>query len=1263
MHLLSAVQASAHDVEEPVDLAQSPGEVVMLSAADTELGCLAAAFRRLDPPPFTLRLANLLRLQHPFSVDLWIDKTASRARFIVVRLLGGAGYWRYGLEQLVELCRRSGIPLAVLPGDDKPDPELAAAGTVEPELARRIWAYLAAGGIANARNCLLTIARALGRETEEPQPPAPLPPAAPYRPQAMEELRRLGASGRPRALLVFYRAHVLAGDVAPVDRMTAALEARGFAVAAVYVSSLRDPAAGAVLAEVLDRFAPEVILNATAFAASAVDAEEAEGPLAGSDAPVLQLVFAGTPRSVWQANPQGLGPRDLAMQVALPEVDGRLLSRAVAFKEVAEVDPATECPLLRLVADEERCEWVAELARAWVELRRTPRAERRIALVLANYPVREGRIANGVGLDTPESCVRILKALRDAGFAVAEAPEDGAGLIRALLEETGAPLEGGGSEVQLALDDYRRLLRTLPEELVRRVEERWGAPEADPFCAHGGFRLSVRLFGRLCVAIQPARGYERDPRATYHSPDLPPPHRYLAFYLWLRHVFRAQAVVHVGKHGNLEWLPGKALALSPACFPDALLGPLPHLYPFIVNDPGEGSQAKRRTAAVIVDHLTPPLARAESYGPLRELERLIDEYHEAAQLDPKRLPELEREIFAWTGRLGIEQDLGLDPRAPAAERLLAIDNLLCELKELQIRAGLHIFGRSPEGAERTDLLLAIARLPRGRGEGEGESLLRALARDLGLGDFDPLAAELAAPYRGARPEPLARMSPDPWRSCGDTVERLEALARRLVRGELAPPPQWARTLRVLRWIREVLAPRLDACGPRELEMLLRGLDGRFVPPGPSGAPSRGRPEVLPTGRNFYSVDTRRVPTPTAFRLGWEAAARVMEAYLQEHGEWPRCIALSAWGTANMRTAGEDLAQALALLGCRPVWEPESQRVVGVEVVPASVLGRPRVDVVLRVSGFFRDAFPAQMELFDDAVRAVAALEEPEEVNPLAAAARREAERLAAGGLAPERARRLATLRLFGSMPGAYGAGLQALIDSGAWESEAELADAYLAWGGYAYGRGLDGEPARARLEERLKEVELVLHNQDNREHDLLDSDDYYQFLGGLTVAVRHLGERQPAVFFGDHSRPEQPRVRRLVEEIGRVVRGRAANPKWIRGMMRHGYKGAFEIAATVDYLFAFAATTRMVADHHFEALFSAYLEDEEVRAFLADANPYALCDIIDRFGEAIRRGLWQPRGNRTHLLLEEFRAEAGRLRRSKRPEQQPEGDGGQHKGL
>ena len=1247
MHLLAAQPGAITDGEEAVDLGQTPGDIVYLSAADTELALLADARRDLDDAGHaipSLRLANLMQLGHNMSVDVYVDDIVRHAKLVVIRILGGYGYWSYGIEQIAETCRESGISLAVLPGDDQPDPELAAFSTLDAEAQHRLWQYGVHGGPANSRNLLLYMSALTGRAGDWREP-VTLLRAGLYWPgmetPTLTDVRAHWTEGRPAAALVFYRALVQAGNLKAVDGMIRALADAGLNPLPVFAQSLKDPVSADTIAALYADAAPDVVLNATGFAVSAPGKGFTPGPLDAAGCPVLQVVFSGGNREGWEDGTRGLSARDIAMNVALPEVDGRVFTRAVSFKGRARRDDATESDIVTYEPVPDRMAFVARLAANWAKLRNTPAQERRVALVLANYPNKDARLGNGVGLDTPAGTIRVLGALADAGYRVDDAPGDGEDLIARLKAgptNDFHDLPNRNVTEQLSLADYQIWFGGLPKNVREQVLERWGAPETDPFYREGDvdcgtLAISAYRCGNVVIGLQPARGYNIDPVQSYHDPALVPPHGYLAFYAWLERGFRADAVCHMGKHGNLEWLPGKALALSENCFPEAAFGAMPQIYPFIVNDPGEGTQAKRRTSAVIIDHLTPPLTRAESYGPLKDLEQLVDEYYEAAGVDPRRIRVLTEEILTLCRATGLDEDIGIAVDETEEDALAKLDGYLCELKELQIRDGLHVFGESPEGRLLNDLLVALLRVPRGAGEGGDQSLHRALSMDLGLG-FDPLDCDMAAAWEGAKPDALAGVSDDPWRSTGDTVERLELLASALVAGESGCDPAWRNTAAVLDWLEDDLRSRVDRSGDAEVAGMLAALDGRFVTPGPSGAPTRGRPDVLPTGRNFYSVDTRTVPTPAAWTLGWRSATLLIERYMQDHGEWPEVMALSAWGTSNMRTGGDDIAQALALMGVRPTWDGASRRVVGFEVLPLDVLDRPRVDVTLRISGFFRDAFPALIDLFDSAVRAVAELDEPETMNPVAARVRAETERLVGNGADRKDAQRRAGYRVFGSKPGAYGAGLQALIDEKGWQTEADLANAYVAWGGYAYGGGSDGTAEHNLFIDRLSRVQAVIHNQDNREHDLLDSDDYYQFEGGMTAAVSEHRGKRPRVYHNDHSRPERPVVRPLDDEIARVVRARVVNPKWIEGVRRHGYKGAFEMAATVDYMIAFAATTGAVKDHHFDLVFQAYLEDDDVRGFLEDANPDALRDIAGRLMEAQERGLWSPRLNSTRDVLE-----------------------------
>lgn len=1221
MHLLAAQTGVIDGAAEAIDLAQAPGDIVVLSAADSELASLARAWEAVAPSGTTLRLANLLTLQHNLSVDLYLEKTLRHARLIVLRLLGGARYWPYGLAEIEALARHNGIKLAVLPGDAHPDPALNDHSTLSPAECERLRQYLVSGGELNAQGFLRLCLNLLERG-EAPSPATALAKAGLYKNNQIGDA--------PMAAIVFYRSVLEGAQTAPVDALISALKARGIDSLALYVTSLKDAGSAQFIAETFDATPPDIILNATAFAVSS-GSSAIDTPFTPYDCPVLQVVFAGSGEASWRDSAQGLSARDLAMNVVLPELDGRVFTRAVSFKADDHWDERTQCRIVTYRPVPDRVAFAADLAAAWVGLRRTQPSDRRVAIILANYPNKDGRIANGVGYDTPASSIAILRALMDASYDVGDIPSDGNGLIEA-LQRGRTNAHRHDSATTLAVADYRRHFAALPADVQSAITERWGTPERDPFFAGDAFALPVLVYGNVAVAIQPARGYNIDPKATYHDPALVPPHGYLAAYFWLRHHFGVQAVIHNGKHGNLEWLPGKATALSASCYPEIAFGPLPHLYPFIVNDPGEGTQAKRRAAAVIIDHLTPPLTRAETYGPLKDLEALVDEYYLASGLDHRRLVALKRDILDLTRSQRLDVDAGFTGNEDSD--LQKLDAYLCDLKEAQIRDGLHILGTSPEGRLETDLLVALTRVPRGLGEEADQSLIRALAGDLDFADFDPLTCDMGMAWAGPRPPTLTAVSNDPWRSQGDTVERLELLAARCVESRAGIGPQ---SDKVIAEITRSIAPRLRSSGENEMAAVLKGLDGRFVKPGPSGAPTRGRLDVLPTGRNFYSLDNRTVPTPTAWTLGQKSAEDLLARHFQDFGRYPKALGLSAWGTSNMRTGGDDIAQALALIGVKPVWEPSSWRVTGYEIIPLPRLGRPRIDVTLRISGFFRDAFPAQIELLDKAIRAVGQLDEPEDDNPIAARMHGEARTLEANGVAAADASHVAGYRIFGSKPGAYGAGLQALIDERLWAERGDLARAYITWGAYAYGARDEGANDERAFSERLKRIEAVVHNQDNREHDLLDSDDYYQFEGGMSAAVEEMSGTRPRVYHNDHSRPERPVIRTLEEEVGRVVRSRVVNPKWINGVKRHGYKGAFEIAATVDYMFAFAATTGAVASHHFDLAYDAFLGDEATRDFIARNNPAALKEIAERLEEAIARGLWTPRSNSAYAQLKLFK--------------------------
>ncbi len=1263
MHLLAARPGGFSDEEGIIDLQQSPAEIVILSSQDTSLGLLADGADALAEGSPTVRLANLVHLTKPAAYDLYEHSVLQHARLILVSLLGGSAYWQYGMERLSALSAQHAIHLIVVPGDDQPDPELVHISSCHAEQHHTIWRYLREGGKPNTSSLFAFLAEQFFGEPAKGRaqpvrsavpPPVRLPFSLIYdrsrQSITLHQWLQSRDQTRPNALLLFYRSHVQSGNTDAFDRFIEILEAE-FNTLAVAVLSLKNPDCMHTIDHLIEQSGCHVVINTTSFSqhiegnASLSGEPQAPTRLFGRNIPVIQAILAANSESDWAQSAQGLRSRDIAMNVALPEYDGRIIGPAVSFKTRLRHSEQTQMDVIRYRLNPERARFTARLAAKWAALSSRPNRDKRIALILANYPTRNGRLGNGVGLDTPASVINILCALQQADFPVTDIPQNGDALM-SLLQSTVTndtdtnPIKACNQS--LALDDYLKWFEQLPRENRDQVTQRWGTPQSDPMFRNGRIMVAGLRTGDTFVGIQPARGYNLDVAACYHDPDLTPPHGYIAFYFWLRHVWQADALVHVGKHGNLEWLPGKSVALSGQCWPDIVLGPMPHLYPFIVNDPGEGAQAKRRAAAVVLDHLTPPMARAEIYGDLLDLENQVDEYYQAAGLDSRREAWLKQQILKKLEESNLDKEIGtdIDEDEDQDSLLGRVDAWLCELKESSIRHGLHRFGEIPEPDKLAETLVALTRLPRGE-RLQDRGLLYCLSDDLGLVNgkqpFDPLRFDPAAAWHGTRPPILAALDDSSWRTEADTRERLEQLAEQCVQKALSNQPiesALVSTKPLLQYIIRVVANALKDSARDEIANLVGALQGQFVPAGPSGAPTRGRLDVLPTGRNFYSLDSRSIPTQSAWELGQRSADELLARHLQEQGEYPRQLGLSVWGTSTMRTGGDDIAQAFALIGVRPVWAEGSGRVVDIEVIPGFRLGRPRVDVTLRISGFFRDAFPNVARLFDTAVQTLAEYEEPGDSNVIRENMEIDKERLIAGGMDDQQAGVHARFRVFGSKPGGYGAGLQGLIDQGTWTDGRDLAQAYVNWGGYSYSTEHFGETAFASFESRLSQMEAVVQNQDNREHDLLDSDDYYQFQGGMSNAVEVLRGQQPVIWHGDHSDPANPRIRTLKEEINRVVRSRVINPKWISAMREHGYKGAFEMAASVDYLFAYDATTGLIDDYQYEAVTDALLVDPENRAFMEQSNPQALKEMAERLLEAQQRGLWQSPGDYHPLLIE-----------------------------
>lgn len=1084
MHVLFRESHGLEEAATPRDLGQTPADLVVLSFSDSDLGAFAAGWRRGRETLPTLRLANISALLHPLSVDTYLDATLGQAKGILIRLLGGAAFWRYGVEQVARIARANGIALAVLPADGREDTELDAASTLPVATLRRLAALCDAGGAIAAQGALAQLALASGLYAGPVPGPKTLPDHGFWHPDTGPMADAPASDPRPLVVIPFYRAWLAAADTESIAGLIRGFEDAGFRALGVFVPSLKAPTTAAWLRETLPALAPAALVNTTAFSART----DAESPLDAAGVPVFQVIHATSDRETWAGAERGISPSDLAMYVALPEVDGRLAAGVTSFKEPAPRDPDLQFTHTAHRPDPARIRATVARVAAYVALARQAPADRRVALILSTYPGRAYRMAHAVGLDALASAEAMLEDLAEAGHKIAP----------------GAPLDQAlRATISWPLADYRSALATLPQALRDDLHAAHGAPETDPSLQDGAFHFAATMRGKALVALQPERSYTSDREGEYHDTSRTPCHAYVAFYLWLQR--QTDALVHIGAHGTLEWLPGKAVALSDTCWPEALTGSLPVIYPFIVNDPGEAAQARRRIGALTLGHLPPPLAEADLSPELLRIESLLDEYSTADGLDPARRGRLIAAIREAAQEAGVEDDLAIPGNASAAEAIPRIDAFVCDLKESRFGEGLHIWGRGTP------------------------------APDGGLtGDAGSIATERKA--------------------------------------------------------------------------LIAALSGQPVAPGPSGSPFRGRSDVLPTGRALFSTDPRAVPTRNAHAQGVKLAEEFIRRHLQDHGDYPRGLVVNLWGSATMRTAGEEFAMALHLAGLAPRWDEGSDRVNGFEVVPLALLDRPRIEVTLRVSGLFRDVFPALAELFEAGAQALAARDEAGDMNPYIAAT--------------------PGPRVFAPAPASYGLGIN--TDSLTEAARQAAGEAWLA----ASSHTAAGEPARAALEVRLRGTDAFLHLQDLPETDLLLAEDYAAHEAGFAAAMARLGAPEPALYHLDATRPETPCARPLAEEIARVIRARATDPRWIASMMRHGFRGAGEIAATLDHMAAFAHLAGAVPSHLFDAYFDATLGQAEVRDFLSDTNPEALAAMQARFAALAEAGLWQSRSNSRAMRLE-----------------------------
>ncbi len=1194
------------------------------------------------------------------------------SKVVILRLLGGKQAIPESFDHVVQICKEQDIPLITCPGHQEWDQDLINACTASVSEVETVFGYLMHGGTNNLQNMFLFLSDVYFGSNIGHDAPMPMPWEGIYRP-GLNYLPDIDTytslycdSDKPVIGLLFYRAHWMSGNLDFINALVTEMERKGANVIPIFTYSLKHSPDNSsepdrILAKYLLKDGkPRVNALINTMGLSMVDISD-DGREDSSDwvnqfmktlnVPVIQAIVSTDTKQAWLDSELGLSPIDTAMNVALPEFDGRIISVPISFKELEDVvdeshDSGFVAKIQKYVPEPSRIEFVSGLAINWANLNRKSNTDRKVVIVMSNYPTKDARIGNAVGLDTPASVVNLLNAMSDAGYQISDIPADGDALVHSIIERCSNDQDYlTEQQLQLAAGhvdsrSYDSWFETFENDVQSTLKEHWDTPPGSVYRTGDSLAIAGIDLGNVFVGLQPPRGFGENPISIYHSPDLPPTHHYVAYYRWIKETYKADAIIHVGKHGTLEWLPGKGVGMSASCFPEVVLSDMPMFYSFIINNPGEGTQAKRRIHATIVDHLIPAMTTADAYGDIQELEQLLDEHYQCQTLDPAKIPMLEGQIWEVIERAELNRDLGVEtPPEEFGDFMLEVDGYLCEIKDIQIKDGLHTLGEPPKGEQLIGLLASLTRLDMS----ELPSVRRAIATEFGL-DYEQVVENLADSCRAPSDKFESYHPTQMIRTNGDIVETIDQMVKSMYTAlqDEAFQESYVESVvnsvlgkesstvsEVLEYVCTSIYPNLMATTD-EIDNLIEGLEGKFIPAGPSGAPTRGMPNVLPTGRNFYSVDPKALPSPTAWEIGKNLGDSLLQKYLDDEGDYPEMVGIVVWGTSAMRTHGDDIAQILYLLGVKPVWQQESRRIVGIELIELNDLGRPRIDVTVRISGFFRDAFPNLVNLVDQAVQMVANVDEDPKDNYV----RKHLLEDRAKSDNEESSDEEKLFRIFGSKPGSYGAGILPLLDEQNWSSVQDLAEVYTAWGGFAYTEKTFGIEAKKQFSDRFSQIVVAAKNQDNREHDIFDSDDYMQYHGGMIATVRALTGRNPSQFFGDSSDPSRVKTRDLQDESRRVFRSRVVNPKWIESMMRHGYKGAFELSATVDYMFGYDATAQVVEDWMYKDLTESYVLDPNMQEFFKESNPWALRSIVERLLEAVERDLWE---NPDPDMLEQLR--------------------------
>lgn len=1168
-------------------------------------------------------------------------KEAAGADLVIVRLHAGMTYFKK-FDRLIQTFDSSRTPVFVQSNIPEEMEELSKYFPFPEEDRRLMQAYVELAGEGNERGMVLWALRKIGGITTEiPEPERP-PTEGYYRPgrpgpMVTEEFLNGLDPAKPTVGILFPQSQWLNGDLLVIDALVESLEGMGANALPIFFTSSPNSVSGSIgAAETVRRYligpdGPRVrsLIITTGFSQLTLGnpgngmRRDVDNFFEEFDVPVIQAMTTMQTAEAWETNTGGLTSMELASNVVWPEYDGQIISVPIGSMQPRADQTRVAVPIM------DRVEKVASLALAWGKLKALSPGERKLAILLHQNPPRNDQVGGAFGLDAPESVACLLKTLAAQGYIVDHLPSGGDDVVKELLAGISndldwlSPDEMAGRAVgKVETSVYEGWISKLPFQTQEAICRDWGRPPGTLFVADGKLLVPGVMDGNIFIGLQPPRGLLEKASELYHSTEVTVPHNYLAYYRWLKEVFGAHAIIHMGTHGTLEWLPGKGVGLSSACPPDAVLDAIPHLYPYVIGNPGEGMQAKRRSEAVIIDHLIPTLARGGSYGDLADLDSDLQGYFQATNAGQReKASGMVDGIAAKMRALSLGDDLGL----PASitldelkERLPSIYDYISQLKDNLIKDGLHVLGRPPSNDKLDETVCSLTRLC----NGSVPALRGVIAEHLGadmkdLQDRPWEISEEKGMVKGALLEEIAARGMDLVSRMGaEGYDREKALG---IARELYPGDENIR--KVVEFICGTLVPNLRRTSD-EMGLLLHGLSGGYVPPGPSGCVSRGNAHLLPTGRNFYSIDPSSIPTQASWALGVEMANQMIERHVKEKGAFPESVGIVVFASDTMKTGGDDIAYILWLMGLRPLRSGHGGGVIGLETIPLKELGRPRMDVTLRITGLFRDVFPNLVELIDDGVHTIASLDETEEENYLIRHMREEMVKDIAAGIPEDEARSQATMRIFGCPPGGYGGGVSELIETSAWKEKEELARSYVSWGCHAYGRGLRGQRSPDLFQRRLGRLSVTVKNHESRELDLLETDDDYIYLGGMNAAASTYGDGDHISLMGDSSDPDRPRTRSVAEETKFVFRSRALNPKWLEGLKEHGYRGAQELSQFVDFSFGWDATMEIIEPWMYEAIAERFMFDQETRDWIERVNPYALRQMAGRLLEAAQRGMW-----------------------------------------